>query len=57
MRDCPTRDGMQVAPNVPKDYASNKRHFNALWARGEKPNKDDDDDGNFLYLLSDMSFL
>ena len=37
MRDCPTRDGKRVAPNVPKDAAPKaKVRFYALQARGSK---------------------
>ena len=46
MRDCPTRDGKQVAPNVLKDVAQKKRRFYALRNRGEKPDEGNDDDGN-----------
>ena len=39
VRDCPMiasrgREGKQVAPSVPKDDASTKRRFYALWTRG-----------------------
>ena len=50
MWDCPTREGKQIAPNVPKDYAPNKRHFYELRTTGEKPGECDDDCGNCLYF-------
>ena len=55
--DCPTiadrgREGKQISPNVPKDYAPNKRRFYELRTRGSKP----DDDGYFfcfiIYMIS-----
>ena len=50
MRDCPTRDGNQVHPNVLKDGAPKKRRFYALRTRGANPDEGDDDDGKFLYF-------
>ena len=43
------REGKQVAPSVPKDDASTKRHFYALHSRVEKSDEkeSDDDVGNF----------
>ena len=58
VRNCPTRDGKQVAPNLPKDYASKKRSLYALETKEVKPDKGDDDDSKFLYLFfSVMSSL
>ena len=52
MRDCPTRDGKQVAPNVSVyDARKAKACFYALWTRGLKPNESDDNDGKFLYIF------
>ena len=51
VRDCPTRYGKQVAPNVRKDGAPKKRHFCALRTRGENPDEGDDDDGK-IFLMS-----
>ena len=52
MRDCPMiasrgREGMQVAPSVPKDDASTKRCFHALRSRVEKLSESYDDVGKF----------
>ena len=48
VRDCPTRDGKQVAPNVPKDDVPKaKPRFYALQARGAKTDEGNDDDGKF----------
>ena len=50
VRDCPIivsrgREVKQVAPSVPKDDASTKRHYYALCSRVEKPDvKESDDD-------------
>ena len=40
-------EGKQVAPSVPKDDASTKRHFYALRSRVEKPDEKDSDDDVF----------
>ena len=61
MKDCPTivyrgRESKQVAPNVAKDDAPNKRHFYALRTRGSKPDEENDDSKS-LYLFSVMSFF
>ena len=50
LRDCPTRDGRQVSPYVPKDDAPKKRRFYAPWTKEAKPDEGDDDDGMFLYF-------
>ena len=55
VRYCPTRDGKQVSPNVPKVEATSKRRFYTLQTRGEKMDYDDDD-GNF-FLLLEYEFL
>ena len=44
MRDCPTRDNKEVAPDVSKDDTLNKRCFSAIQTIGTKPNEGDDDD-------------
>ena len=61
MRDFPTiaargREGKQVAPNVPKDDAPNRRHFYALWTRGPKPDEVDHYYKS-LYLFSVLILL
>ena len=49
MRDFPTIDCEQVAPNVPKYDAQKKRCFYALRSRGSKQDEGgDDNDGIFL---------
>ena len=50
VRDFPTRDGKNVAPNVPKDNVVNKGHFYAIQTTGAKLGKGYEDDGNFLYF-------
>ena len=60
---CPTiaargRESKKVAPNAPKDdVPRTKAHFYALWARGSKPDVDDDDDGKSLYIFSGISYF
>ena len=54
VRHCPTRDGMNVSPNVPKDDAPMKRRSYTLQNRGEKSKEGDDADGKFLHIFSDM---
>ena len=54
VRDCPTRDDEQVAPNVLKDDAPKNRRFYALRTRGTKTDEGDDNDGNLFYLFSVM---
>ena len=50
VRDCPTKDGKQVAFNVPKDDAPKKRCLYAFRTRGSKTDEGDDNDGKLLYL-------
>ena len=57
VRDCPMiasrgKEGKKVAPSVPKDDASTKRHFYALRSRVENPNEmeSDDDVGKFSFF-------
>ena len=63
VRYCPTiasggREGKQVAPDVPKDDAPNKRNFYALRTRGERNDDGEDDDGESMHFsFSDMSSL
>ena len=55
MRDCPTRDGKQVALDVLKDDAKKKGVCVHPRTRGAKPYEGDDYDGKFLYFFSVMS--
>ena len=50
------RKGKQVAPSVPKDDASIKRHFYTLLSIFEKPDEkeSDDDVGKFFLFCFDM---
>ena len=56
MRDCPSisskNEGNQVAPSVPKDDASTKRHFYALHSMVVKPDEKEsgDDVGKFSFF-------
>lgn len=45
VRVFPTIRGKQVPPNTPQGDALKKNHFCALWYKGSKPDKGDDDDG------------
>ena len=51
------REGMQVAPSVPKDDASIKRHFYAFRSRVEKLDEKESYDyvGKFSFFCCNMS--
>ena len=49
------RESKQVGPNFPKDDVQATWHFFALWARGSKSDKnDDDDEGKSLIFCLDL---
>ena len=47
MRNYRSRDGKQVARNVPKNDDPKIRHFYALCSRGAKSNEGEYDDGKY----------
>ena len=61
VRDCSMiyrcREGMQVAPSVPKDDAPTNRRLYALRSRVEKPDEKESDDyvGKFSFFCCNMS--